>query len=110
MKTAVIGASGYIGSALLSKYRESFPDCVGTCFSNAYDRNNLIPFDLTRSDLRDLSLEETGHQAVVIAAGRTSVNWCEAYPKESYEQNVLGILKLIRQLGKSFLTTIFSFF
>lgn len=107
MKTAVIGASGYIGSALISKYRESFPDCVGTCFSNTCGRGNLVPFDLSRSDVRDLSLEETGHQAVVIAAGRTSVNWCEGYPKESYEQNVLGVLKLIRQLGKSSLTTIF---
>lgn len=98
IKTAVIGASGYIGSHLLQKYREAFPDCIGTGFSRA--REGLIQFDLRNPDSSLLNLGETGHEAVIIASAMPLVGWCESHPKESYELNVTGTLKLAEQLAK----------
>lgn len=105
LKTAVIGATGYIGSFLLNRYREFFPDCIGTGFSRT--RNDLIPFDLAHPEITALNLKETGHQAVIIASARSSVVWCESHQKEAYDVNVRGTLKLVEQLEKSSLTTIF---
>jgi len=105
LKTAVIGASGYIGSRLLHRYREQFPDCIGTTFSRSLP--NLISFDLRDPELNQLALEETKHQAVLIASGQTNVVWCESHPDESYDLNVRSTLQLIEQLGKTSLTTIF---
>ncbi len=97
IKTAVIGASGYIGHHLFQKYRETFPDCVGTSFSK--NKEGLIPFDLRSPHSGALRLVETGHEAVIIASAKPNVNWCESYPKESYELNVSGTLKLVEQLS-----------
>lgn len=105
IKTAVIGASGYIGSFLLNEYRKTFPDCVGTSFSKS--TSGLIQFDLCRPDLTKLALEETGHQAVLIASAMPNVGWCEAHPKESYQLNVAGTLALVKQLAATSMTTIF---
>lgn len=105
IKTAIIGASGYIGSHLLNCYRKTFLDCVGTTFSKS--RSDLITFDLSHHDVNNLRLQETGHQAVLIASARTNVVWCESNPTESYEFNVRSTLKLIEQLGKTTLTVIY---
>jgi dTDP-4-dehydrorhamnose reductase len=105
IKTAVIGASGYIGSHLFKKYRETFPDCIGTSYSRANDQ--LTGFDLRYPNIQTLHLTETGHQAVIIASAMSNVGWCESHPKESYELNVKGTLNLVRQLEEHSLTTIF---
>ncbi len=105
IKTAVIGASGYIGSYLFRAYREVFPDCVGTSFSN--NANDLTFFDLRTPDLDGLKLNESGHEAAIIASAMPNVNWCESHPKESYELNVQGTLQLVKQLERKSLTTIF---
>ena len=105
IKTAVIGASGYIGTYLLRRYREVFPDCIGTGFSRS--QNNLTHFDLCHPDVTQLKLEETGHQAVIIASAMPNVSWCEAYPKESYELNVKGTLEFVKQISHTGLTTLF---
>lgn len=97
-KTAVIGASGYIGKHLYAKYRETYSDCIGTAYSRANE--NLIQFDLRHPEAALLKLEETGHEAVIIASAMPLVGWCEAHPKESYELNVSGTLKLAEQLAK----------
>lgn len=98
IKTAVIGASGYIGNYLLQTYRETFSDCIGTGFSQL--KHGLTPFDLRNPDCDSLKLEETGHQAVIIASAKPNIGWCESYPKESYELNVSGTLKLVKQLAQ----------
>jgi len=105
IKTAVIGASGYIGRHLLRKYRETFPDCIGTGFSRA--GQGLIPFDLRHPDINRLELQKTGHETVIIASAMPNVGWCESHPKESYELNVKGTLQLIKQLDLHSLTTLF---
>jgi dTDP-4-dehydrorhamnose reductase len=105
IKTAVIGASGYIGQHLLRKYREAFPDAIGTGFSQL--KNGLTSFDLRNPDIDQLRLEETGHQAVLVASAKPLVGWCESHPKESYELNVAGTLKLAEQLAKRSIHVLF---
>lgn len=105
IKTAVIGASGYIGSFLLREYRKTFPDCVGTTFSKS--KPDLTPFDLCHPDLTSLRLEETGHEAVLIASAMPNIAWCEAHPKESYQLNVSGTLELVRQIASTSMMTLF---
>ncbi len=105
IKTAVIGASGYIGAHLFRAYRETFPDCIGTGFSRA--RQDLLPFDLRHPALQVLNLEETGHEAVIIASAKPNIAWCEAHPQEAYALNVTGTLKLVEQLSRTSLKTIF---
>lgn len=105
IKTAIIGASGYIGKHLLAKYRESFPDCIGTGF--AHMKEGLTPFDLRNPNVAALKLRETEHEAVVIASAMPNIAKCESYPKETYELNVSGTLKLVKQLEQLSLKTFF---
>lgn len=104
-KTAIIGASGYIGSHLLKKYREVFPDCIGTGFSQV--KQGLTPFDLCHPDIDALKLKETGHEAVLIASAKPNIGWCESHPEASYALNVKGTLELVEQLDKQSIPVIF---
>ena len=105
IKTAVIGASGYIGSHLLRKYREQYPDCVGTSFSN--NTNELIHFDIRNPNIGHLKLEETGHQAVIITSAKPNISYCENKSQQAFEVNVEGTFNLIRKLSRTSLKIIF---
>lgn len=105
IKTAIIGASGYIGKHLLSKYREYFPDCIGTGFSQV--KQDLISFDLCNPNAALLHLRETEHEAVIIASAMPNIAKCEANAKDSYALNVTGTLKLVKQLEELSLKTFF---
>lgn len=105
MKTAVIGASGYIGRHFLKAYRAEHPDCVGTAFSRV--QPDLTFFDLRKPDISLLRLEETGHQAVLIASAQPNIKRCEDEKSATFELNVKGTLELVRQLGRTSLRTIF---
>ena len=105
IKTAVIGASGFIGRHLINKYRSIYPDCIGTSFSN--DVTGLIKFDIRNPKIEPLNLERTGHKAVIITAYKTSISYCENEPHKAYEVNVDGIIKLIKNLSKTSLKIIF---
>ena len=105
IKTAVVGASGYVGRRLLKAYREKHPDCVGTAFSRI--QPGLTPFDIREPDLAALRLEETGHRALLIAAAQPSVHRCEEQKVATRDVNVKGTLELIRQAGRASLPVIF---
>ena len=105
IKTAVIGASGYIGNHLMNKYREQYPDVVGTTFSNSF--NDLHPFDIRKPEISNLNLEETGHKAVIITVAKSNIAYCENNPINAYKVNVEGTIKLIKQLSKTSLKIIF---
>jgi dTDP-4-dehydrorhamnose reductase len=104
-KTAVIGASGYIGRHLLAAYREAFPEAIGTTFARA--DANLSFFDIKQPDIVPLRLEELGYQAVVIAAAKPNIAFCNDQKEAAHAVNVKGTLELIRQLGQTSLQTIF---
>jgi dTDP-4-dehydrorhamnose reductase len=105
IKTAIIGASGFIGSHLWRSYRQSFPDCVGTSFSR--HAPGLTPFDIRQPDLAALRLEKTGHEAVLITSARPNVAFCEQQPSAALAVNVGGMLELIRQIGRTSMSVIF---
>lgn len=105
IKTAVIGANGFIGSHLWNAYRKGFPDTVGTCFSRP--RTGLVPFDIRTPDLTRLDLQHRGYQAVLIAAANPLVTACERYPAETRSVNVDGMLNFMRQIASAGLQVIF---
>lgn len=105
IKTAVIGASGYIGRHLLKSYRIAFADCIGTAFS--VNRPGLTFFDIRNPDIGPLSLAETGHKAVLIAAAKANIAFCEQQKEAAYSVNVTGLLEFIRQIGRMDLQVIF---
>jgi dTDP-4-dehydrorhamnose reductase len=105
IKTAVIGASGFIGHHLINKYRLQYPDCIGTSFLN--NKTNLLKFDIKNPNIEPLNLERTGHKAVIITAYKSNIFYCENEPSKAYEINVGGVLQLIKNLSKTSLKIIF---
>ena len=105
IKTAVIGASGFIGHHLINKYRLQYPDCVGTSFSN--NKTNLLKFDIKTPNIEPLNLERSGHNAVIIAAFKSNIFYCENEPSKAHEVNVDGMLQLIKNLSQTSLKIIF---
>lgn len=99
MKTAIIGASGFIGRCLWNSYKKEYPDCVGTAFSNS--SKGLTFFDLRYPDLAKLNLERTGHKAVIIASAKPNIAYCENEAEQALLVNVTGTLALIKQLAKT---------
>src|SRR5436190_10431721 len=99
IKTAVIGASGYIGRHLWDAYRVRFPDCVGTSFSSR--RPGLTPFDIRSPRLAALRLQETGHEAVVIASAKSNIAYCGQNPEAAHQVNVAGTLALAREVART---------
>src|SRR6266850_1077079 len=105
IKTAVIGASGFIGLHLWQACRARFPDCVGTSFSS--QQAGLVPFDIRNPRLAALGLEETGHQAVLIASAKPNIAYCEQNREVAYAVNVAGTLELVRQVARTSMQVIF---
>ena len=95
VKTAIIGGSGFVGRHLLKRYRETYPDTVGTSFSNA--GVNLRPFDIRNPDLASLNLKVQGFCSVLIASAKPNIGYCDQHKDEAYAVNVEGMLALIRQ-------------
>lgn len=91
IRTAVVGASGFLGRHLW----RSYPGCLGTSFSRPTP--GLVPFDLRRPEAALLRLEE--HDAVLIASARPLIGDCEAHPADSRALNVDGTLELARQVA-----------
>lgn len=104
-KTAVIGASGYVGGHLWNAYRARHPDCVGTGFSRA--REELTHFDIRNPQLDALRLEDSGHEAVLISSAKPNIGYCDQQPEESYAVNVRGMLDLMRHIARTSMQIIF---
>lgn len=105
IKTAVIGASGYIGRHLWNAYRARFPDCVGTSFSRSGE--GMTRFDIRAPELSALRLEETGHRALLVASACPLIKHCDDDKAGTYAVNVAGTLNLLRQAAKTSLSVIF---
>ena len=93
-RTAVIGAAGFIGSALLAAYRAEHPDAVGT---DHRGRDGLIRLDLAEPDVEPL----LDHEACVIAGARPGVADCERQPLQTRAINDTGPLVAVRALREA---------
>lgn len=105
VKTAVVGASGFVGRHLWRAYRRVYPDCVGTAFSTRHPDFTL--FDIRQPNLSALRLEENGYGAVLIASAKPNIAYCEQNRDAAHAVNVRGMLDLIRQVGRTRMQVIF---
>jgi dTDP-4-dehydrorhamnose reductase len=66
-----------------------------------------LPFDIRQPDLAALRLEETGHQAVLIASAKPNIAYCQQQAEAAQAVNVTGTLELIRRVGRTSMQVIF---
>lgn len=100
MRTLIIGASGFVGRALLETYGN---DAIGTYFS--HPDPNLRPLDIRDPDAVQRVLDEVQPAVVVHPAAQPHVDWCEDHIDESYAINVggtLNVARAARQAGARF--------
>ena len=105
IKTAVIGASGFVGGHLLQAYRTTYPDSVGTGFTRS--RQGVQYLDLCSPEIDCVALEASGHQAVLIAAANANIGYCERYPDAAHAVNVRGTLALVDSIAETSMKVIF---
>ena len=106
-KTAIIGASGFLGQAFLSAYRQVYSDCIGTTRSSVDEKKNLFFLDLLNLDLESLHLINSDHKEALILAGVTKIDSCEREKEKTWKVNVDATLELIRQLADEGIKPIF---
>ncbi len=108
-KTAIIGASGFLGKAFLTNYRKIYPDCIGTVRSfKKYRGPNDLYFDLLKPNIRPLKLYEREHRHALIFASISKLIECERRKIHSRKINVEGTIELIRQLHREGIRPIFT--
>jgi dTDP-4-dehydrorhamnose reductase len=105
-KTAVIGAAGFIGRAMLAAYRRIHPDCPGT--SRRREDGDLLHLDLSTPDSGRLRLRERGCEAAILLAAEPSISRCAADPDRAHRINVTGTLAVIDQLLAAGIQPIFT--
>lgn len=96
-KTAIIGATGFIGKIFFAAYRRIHHDCIGTGKS-ADVKEDISFLDLLSPTIVPLKLKESGHREALILAGITRVETCEKEKEWTRKINVEGTLDLIQQL------------
>jgi dTDP-4-dehydrorhamnose reductase len=85
MRVLIIGASGFIGSALRSAFGA---DAVGTC--HAHPAEGLHPLDMRDAAAVERLMREIRPQLVIQPAAQPHVDWCEEHVQESHDINVAG--------------------
>ena len=104
-KTAIIGATGFIGKAFFVEYRKIHRDCIGT--SRDANREDLSFLDLFSPAVAPLKLAESGHREALILAGITKIATCEKEKELTRKINVEGTLDLVGQLFSEGIKPIF---
>jgi dTDP-4-dehydrorhamnose reductase len=104
-KTAIIGASGFLGSTFLSVYRHIHHDCIGTL--RKAQKNDFFTLDLLAPNITSLRLARTKHKEALIFAAISKIDRCETEKKLTRRVNVEGTLELIRQLNSEGIKSIF---
>ena len=94
MKILVLGASGLVGSHVMSAARGAGHDVVGT--TRAADPTALRRLELGDQDATFALLEAEQPEVVIYAAGWTWVDGCEADPARSRRENLEQPLAVAR--------------
>ncbi|MCK5013483.1 MAG: sugar nucleotide-binding protein [Candidatus Omnitrophica bacterium] len=95
-KTAIIGATGFLGGYFLSEHRKIHSDCIGTCENP--DEVGFSYFDLAYPEIEPLKLFESFYQEALIFAGLSGISICEKERELARKINVEGVVNLIRKL------------
>jgi len=85
MRVLIIGASGFIGSALRSVFGA---EAVGTYCHHPID--GLLPLDMRDAAAVERLFREIQPELIIHPAAQPHVDWCEDHVQESYDVNVLG--------------------
>ncbi|MBN1621359.1 MAG: 6-phosphofructokinase [Endomicrobiales bacterium] len=85
-KVVVIGASGFIGRKLYNMLRQSYPNVIGTRFSQ--EGSEFINLDSTDPEAVRKFVDEYEPDIVIYASAITDVVYSEANPEETYSVNV----------------------
>jgi dTDP-4-dehydrorhamnose reductase len=89
-KWTIIGASGFVGVALLHNLQEDY-DLVGTYFSHAFDTAaRILPLDITDYDQVHDFLDSEQPAGVIMAAAVADPNQVMADPDRAQAINVTG--------------------
>ncbi len=84
----ILGASGYIGSYLFSRFKKESLEVTGTYFQNKSP--GKIYFDLESMSLSDIPVARAKWDYVIIsAASNTKIDDCRTYLDYSYKTNVI---------------------
>jgi hypothetical protein len=85
MRTLIVGASGFIGSALQSAFGS---DAVGTYCAHPVE--GLRQLDMRDGAAVQRLVAEVRPGLIVQPAAQPNVDWCEDHEQESYDANVSG--------------------
>lgn len=102
-KILIFGASGLIGSYLYRLLKSENKEVIGTYNKNK--KPGLVYFDMTNSSLDSLNAEN--FEYAVICSAITKLDKCKENPEYSYEVNVTGIERIIKELRKKEIIPIF---
>lgn len=101
MKTLIVGATGFIGSALVSTFTSKDNLLLS---SRDQDDDRYIYLDLYNGNFDHLV--NLNFDLAIICASVTSFKKCEDYPSDSYLINVTNTIKLIRLLAEKDVFTV----
>ena len=99
----VLGASGLIGRYLYALIKHENKKVIGTC--NKDLKEGVIYFDVINSSIEDLPLENIKY--VVICAAIAKLDICKDNPEYSREVNVNALKRIILELSKRDITSVF---
>ncbi len=97
MRAVVIGASGFVGSALMEVFSG---EAVGTYFTKA--KRDLRPLDMRDAAGVARLVEEVAPSWILVPAAQPHVDWCEDHEDESRDINVRGpavVAKVAEKMG-----------
>lgn len=90
MKAAIIGASGLVGSHLMTACKKRNWDVIGTYAETAQKRQDMVSLQMTDVASVKQFLESTRPEVVFLVAFLTNVDYCELHPEETWKINVQG--------------------
>lgn len=102
-KILVLGASGLVGRYLYKFLKQEHIPLVGT-----YNRNparGLLHFDLTKSSLDELPLEEVSH--AVICSAIAKLDKCKEEKEYSDSVNLIGTKRVLTELSQRKIASVF---
>lgn len=88
MKALIIGASGQVGTAVLSVLRRGGHEAFGTYRSRNVP--GLLQLDITDSRAVQERVQSLQPEVIFLPAALTNVDYCEGHPEEAHAINVLG--------------------
>ncbi|WP_175345286.1 sugar nucleotide-binding protein [Bradyrhizobium sp. ORS 375] len=105
MRALVVGASGFVGGAILSRLGPE--RAVGTRYNNSA-RHGLARFDAARNGFADLTRVMRGDFShVILAHGAINPELCAECPVETGKINVESMIRLLQEILDARITPIF---